>query len=252
MANLKRRLVQTYRFLRYPDRLQRLSNKLVHRRQEANRATMQSEIESYATRLKSRPYCLFIDPATMCNLRCPFCPTGNGTGTIEKELMTPERFRRIMSHIHLDEIETVSLYNWGEPLLNKDLVEFIRFFHEAGKITSISTNFSIKDHSPEYLEGLAASGLDELLVSVDGANQESYGRYRINGRFDRVIGNMKRLGEAKARIGASSPRIVYKLLLNRFNEHELEEARALAAECADEFRLHEHFWVPDDLRKSVV
>lgn len=250
MANFTRRLVQTYRFLRYPDRRRRLAKKLVRRRQSANRVTMNRELKGFVTNVKSRPPCLFIDPATMCNLQCPFCPTGNGLGNIKKELLTPKRFHKIMSHIHLDEIETVSLYNWGEPLINKDLNEFIRFFHDRGKFTSISTNFSLRDHSPEFLEDLASSGLDELLVSVDGATQESYERYRLKGDFGRVIGNMRRLMDAKKRIGSSSPRVVYKMLVNRYNEHEVADARALAEECADEFRLDEHFWVPEDLKEE--
>lgn len=243
---------RAYRILFRPKRIERIQTYLDWRKQVANPPMLNDEIEAEATVLKSHPIVLFLDPATMCNLKCPFCPTGNGASEIDKEILTQENFYKIVSNLRVSLLQRIHLYNWGEPLLNKHLAEFIGYFHERGKVTTISTNFSVKDYDDKYLEELVCSGLTEMDVSIDGASQETYGRYRIRGDLERIIRNMKKLNEVKKALGSESPHVRYKMLLNKINQHEVEDARRIAEECGAEFSLPLHFWCPDELRDEWV
>ncbi len=209
-----------------------------------------AELRRQAVRLASHPSILYLEPGTICNLRCPFCPTGNGELRLAKELLSLENFGRIMSHIRVEYLTRAHLYNWGEPLLNPHLNEFIRFFSARNIHTTVSTNFSVKDYDEAFLAELAQSGLEELLVSVDGATQATYERYRVRGDLGRVIRNMKLLAEVKAREGVSRPRVQLRMLLNRHNEPEIEAAARLAESVGATFVLNENFFVPSDRREE--
>lgn len=218
----------------------------------ANQSLLQRELREEATVLASHPTTLSLDPASLCNLRCPFCPTGAGFGEFPRTLLSEQSFARIMRNLRVDLIQRVELYNWGEPLLNPQLPEFIRFFAERHAETEVSTNFSQRDYDETFLASLVESGLSSLIVSVDGATQSTYERYRVRGDLGRVLGNMTRLAAVRKTLGKATPLIHFKMLLNRHNEHEVEEARRLADACGAVFLLNEKFWCPDDQREAWV
>lgn len=213
-----------------------------------NRWLAYREMRARTIRLRSRPFILVIEPGTMCNLKCPFCPTGNGTLTLKRELMSPETFRAIVGHVPVDLLYKVDLFNWGEPFLNLHVFEFIEYFSSRGIETVIHANFSAKDYDAAWFEALARSGLSKLVVSIDGATQETYEKYRRKGRLDRVLQNMRGVDEAKRRLGLATPRLVYKMLLNSFNEGEATLAAEHAARAGAELELNENFEVPKELR----
>jgi len=198
--------------------------------------------------VKSHPSILIIDPATMCNLKCPFCSTGNGTLQLKKEILQPEVFHRIVSHLRVDLLAKVHLFNFGEPLLNKHLADYIKFFSERSVKTSISTNLSVRAYKDEDIERLVKSGLSEILVSVDGGTQKNYEKYRVGGDLKRVLENLQKLNEKRKQLKSATPRIIYQVLLNKFNQDELELSRQHAASVdADEFRINENFYIPPEL-----
>jgi radical SAM protein with 4Fe4S-binding SPASM domain len=252
-------LRRAYRLAVLPGRKQRIQKWLEFRRVQAergrmtvNREVLDKEIGREAIELRSHPVTLYIDPATACNLRCPFCPTGGGYTQIKAEVLKPNEFEVMVSNIEISLLERVCLYNWGEPLLNKYLPEYIRYFTDRRKPTTISTNLSVKDYDDEYLETLVGSGLTEILVSIDGGSQESYEKYRIRGDFHRVVRNMAAIDRVKQRLGSQTPFVRYKMLLNKHNQHEVEEARRIAEECGAIFSLEKNFWCPDDLRDEWI
>lgn len=174
------------------------------------------------------PYWLTVDPTNLCNLRCVFCPTGQQRGSRPSVVLSLPRFKRILRTlgpylIHVD------FCNWGEPLLNKDLFEMIRLAKQYGPTTKVDSNLNVP-LSEADAEALVRSGLDSLNMSVDGATQETYQKYRRNGNIDTVFKNMKLLVAAKKRLGSPTPRLHWQFLVFRHNEHEIELAKALARE----------------------
>jgi radical SAM protein with 4Fe4S-binding SPASM domain len=220
------------------------------RRSEANALELRQELAAHALELRSHPTSMILEPATACNLRCPFCPTGGGYPGLTKEILQPETFQKIVSNVRVDLLETVVLYNWGEPFVNKHILDYIRYFSSRHVRTLISSNLSAADYSREWLRSLVESGLSQLTVSIDGATQETYEKYRVRGDLARVLGNMKRLDEVKRELGVEYPFVIFRMLLTRHNQDEVEQARALAAEVGATFELSHHFWSPEEHRED--
>ncbi len=245
-------LGRAYRFIRHGNRRARINRLLDQRRKQRNEVLNEAELRRQSTRLKSNPPSLYLDPSTICNLKCPFCATGGGFSELKKELLQPGTFAQVVSNIRAELLTLVNLYNWGEPLMNPHLSQYIGFFHKKHAYTRLDTSFSAKDYDAGFFDKLIASGLDELTVSVDGATQETYEKYRINGDFNRVISNMRLLNETKKAVGSPTPVVIYKMLLSKHNEREVDDARRLAFDVGAEFVALEHFWVPTELRDEWI
>lgn len=118
----------------------------------------------------------------------------------------------------------VSLSRYGEPMLNKDLISMIEFAHSKNIGVDFPTNFSLK-FSDEYLERLVKSGLDKIIISLDGANRETYEQYRVGGNFDIVKSNVQRLSAIKEKLHKKIPTIEWKFIVFEHNKHEIEYAK---------------------------
>ncbi len=180
------------------------------------------------SRLRARPLKLTFDPTNVCQLKCPLCPTGlriqdRGPGRARMHI-----FEHLMDEVG-DYVFFLDFYNWGEPLLNKNLEQMLRLAADRKIVTSMSTNLSLP-LSDERIYSLVTSGLSEIIVSIDGTSQESYGTYRREGKFELAFENMRRILEMKKRHGLTRPVVVWRFYVFRFNEHEIGRARELAAE----------------------
>lgn len=188
-----------------------------------------------STRVHGRPYALTLDPSSYCNLRCPFCPTGQRNHLRSPAHLPLDRFKRLMDELG-PYLFWVELYNWGEPFLNRDLCSMLEYMTRYRIVSVVSTNLDFP-LSEGLIERLVASGLSTLIVSADGVSQEAYERYRVGGHLERVLGNMKMIAAAKQRVGSAVPRIVWRFLVFRHNEHEIEQARSMAEEMGVELEL---------------
>ena len=103
------------------------------------------------TRLPYGPTKITVESGNVCNLRCPLCPTGQGDSTATKGLLPYETFEKILDQLGKDLI-TIRLYNWGEPLLNKHLVEMCHLAYR--RRVSIKISSHLNDLTPELAEGL--------------------------------------------------------------------------------------------------
>lgn len=180
------------------------------------------------SRLRARPLKLTFDPTNLCQLECPLCPTGlriqtRGGGRADLQL-----FERLMDEVG-DYLFFIDFYNWGEPLLNKNLEAMLRLAAHKKIVTFISSNLSLP-LSDERLHSLLTSGLSELIVSIDGASQQTYSTYRREGNFDLALENLRRIMAMKKQYGLTRPVVAWRFYVFRFNEHEIEAARRLAAE----------------------
>jgi MoaA/NifB/PqqE/SkfB family radical SAM enzyme len=177
--------------------------------------------------LHGYPYIITIDPTNYCNLRCPLCPTGNGTLGRSQGMLSLADFQHLVDQASPRAFE-ISLMNWGEPLLNPDLFEMIRFCHSKHLSISISTNLARL--KPQDVDQLLASGLDYMTVSIDGTTQEVYSVYRVGGKLDSVLSNLRVLIARRAELGLKSPWIRWQFIIMKHNEHQMEDAKRLAAE----------------------
>ena len=170
-----------------------------------------------------------IDISTYCQLACPFCRTGSslrekydnlyGYDKIPRGFMTRETFSCILEKI--PQLSFIRLYNWGEPLLNKDIVWFISEATSRGKKVEIGSNLQIM--TSELAEGLIKSGLHTIVVSCDGTTQEIYETYRKGGDLNKVLEYARMLSETKKRLNKNNPIIDFQLVVTKFNHHEMGE-----------------------------
>lgn len=174
------------------------------------------------------PVSAHIDPVgNLCQLRCPLCPVGAGIITADRCLMPLDTFTAILDKMPF--LRSVELYRSGEPFLNPELPAMIRYASDRGITVATSSHFSF-GKPDEFFAALVASGLDTLVVSLDGASPESYARYRIGGDFALVLANIGKLAAAREKAGSKTPRIIWQFLVNRYNEHEIAIARRMAAD----------------------
>jgi len=252
-------LGRAYRILFRPNRLRRTMAFMRCRAARRQLALIGAEMAQAQDILRSRPVYLVLDPGAICNLRCPHCPTGSRRATLGRQLLEPEVFARIVRHLPIDSLVEVCLFNWGEPLLNPNLADYVAWFAQKGIRVTIHANCSARDYDDAYMELLVRSGVTNFVASVDGASQTAYEKYRVGGDLARVIANLRRLEQARRRLHSETPTIVYKMLLNRYNENEKEDAQRIAASLGVEFQADERLgmgaedrdeWMAESVRKK--
>lgn len=171
------------------------------------------------------PPILMIEPTNICNLKCPLCPSGTGELKRERGFMSLDVFKKVVDEVK-DYTTQLVLWNQGESFLNKDFLKMVRYASDNRLYTLASTNLNVMADADE----LVHSGLDSLIVSLDGTTQETYNKYRVNGNLDVVLENVKKIVAAKKRANSSSPYIRWQFLVMKHNEHELEEIKRMAHE----------------------
>jgi MoaA/NifB/PqqE/SkfB family radical SAM enzyme len=175
------------------------------------------------------PYVYTVDTGNVCNLRCPLCPTGAGTLARPQRLMTYATFQSVLDQISPYAVEVI-LHNWGEPFLNPDILRIIRAASAAGVGTTLSSNLNLVHRGDEFLAEVVASGLDHLTVSLDGTTDDVYRVYRKGGHLEHVLRNLETLLRLRRDRGTKTPVIEWQFLVMKHNEHQVEDARRLAAE----------------------
>jgi MoaA/NifB/PqqE/SkfB family radical SAM enzyme len=184
-------------------------------------------------RLRGYPLTLTLEATNVCNLGCPACFTGAGEVGRKQAAMPMPLFQKIMDELG-DYALNLEFYNWGEPLLSKHLPAMIRIASQKGISTIVSTNFSIPFDRAKA-EALVSSGLALLACSIDGATQAGYEQYRVGGKLELVLRNVRLITAAKQALGSDTPRLIWSYRIFEHNLHEIEPARALARELGMEF-----------------
>lgn len=163
------------------------------------------------------PLSASIEPANYCNLHCPQCPTGVGVISKKASLLSLENFKKSIDALS-PELIYLNLYFQGEPTLNKELPEMVRYATEKGVMTSISTNGHFL--STNVCKSLKEARLGKLIVSLDGADEESYVKYRRGGDFNKVIDGI-------ANAVKSGLKVELQCLLLSSTENQRDEIKAL-------------------------
>ena len=168
------------------------------------------------------PMFVSVEPAAICQLRCPECPVGMKAESGKRKVESGKRFmsREVWEKV----LQECARYAWvmqfyfqGEPLLNKDLPQMISEAHQAGLYTIVSTNAQAL--TADLAQALMEAGLSRIIVSMDGLSEESYAAYRVGGNVEQCKAALHYLREAKERLHARTV-IELQVLRLRTNEHE--------------------------------
>jgi len=176
-------------------------------------------------RVLGKPFTAMIEPNNFCNLKCPLCPTGAGLINRKPENISFEDFKKIIDNLG-PSVFHLRLWNWGEPLLNKKLGKMIKYAKSKKMFVNTSTNsYFLND---KIINELIDSGLDQLIVSLDGASEKTYNKYRKKGSFKAVVENLKKASELKKQKNTRFPEIKLQFIVMKHNEHEIQNVIELA------------------------
>lgn len=168
-----------------------------------------------------------IEPTTSCNLRCPECPSGLRQFTRPTGMLEPVFFKSTIDSVY-KELIYLTFYFQGEPYLNPNFLDMVKYASDKGIYTSTSTNAHYL--TSEQAKKTVESKLDRLIISIDGTTQETYEQYRIGGSLQKVIDGTKNIVAAKKELKSKTPHIVFQFLVVKPNEHQLNDVEELANE----------------------
>ncbi len=172
------------------------------------------------------PYSFSVEPNTSCNLRCPECPSGLRSFTRPTGILDVALFKKVIDDVKSHMIY-LTLYFQGEPFLHPNFFELVKIASEHMFVaTSTNAHYLSYENSVKTIE----SGLDKIIISIDGTTPKTYQSYRIGGKLSKVLEGTKNIVQAKKDLKVSHPKVVFQYLVVKPNEHQLEEARALAKE----------------------
>lgn len=173
------------------------------------------------------PLSISFEPTTSCNLRCPECPSGLRSFSRPTGMLEPDFFKS-----RIDELEKELLYLvfyfQGEPYLHKKFLDLVAYAAGKNIYTATSTNAHYLDD--ENARKTVESGLDRLIISIDGTSQETYESYRVGGTLNKVIEGTKNIVKWKRELKSKTPHVIFQFLVVRPNEHQVEEVKKLALE----------------------
>ena len=173
------------------------------------------------------PISIAIEPTTSCNLRCPECPSGLRSFTRDTGMLDENFFRKTIDELH-KEIFYLTFYFQGEPYLNPKFLEMVKYASQKNIYTATSTNAHYLDDA--NAKATVESGLDRLIISIDGTTQETYESYRIGGDLQKVIEGTKNILKWKKKLNSKTPHVIFQFLVVRHNEHQIEEVKKLGNE----------------------
>ncbi len=177
------------------------------------------------SRLYNLPAKLSIETGNICNLRCPLCPTGQHDPSARKGLLPFQTFKKAIDELG-EGLLLLRLYDWGEPLLNPELVNMMRYASAMAIPVKISTNLSLELDKAQ-ITSLLTCGLRKMYISCNAASAETYLVYHVGGDFHLVIENIKRLAEKKRELAADTE-LVWLFHVFSHNEHEIDKAKEMA------------------------
>ncbi len=185
--------------------------------------------------LWGKPFSVSIEPTTSCNLRCPECPSGLRQFSRNTGMLTMDLYQKIVNEIG-NKLMYMILYFQGEPYLNPSFFDIVKDAKSRRIYTATSTNahFLNDENSRKTVE----SGLDRIIVSLDGIGQETYAAYRVGGRYQRVLDGVENLVKWKRKLKSKTPHIILQFIVFRTNEHQIDEVKALSNKLGvDELQL---------------
>ena len=177
--------------------------------------------------MRGLPVALAFEPTTSCNLRCPECPSGLRSFTRPTGMLQQTLYEQVIDEL-AETLWYLTFYFQGEPYLHPQFLDMVSYATERGIYTATSTNAHYL--TPAKARETVASGLDRLIISIDGTSQETYEQYRVGGSLEKVLTGTRNLLEAKKELGSKTPYVVFQFLVVQPNEHQLDEAKALAKE----------------------
>ncbi len=173
------------------------------------------------------PISVSFEPTTSCNLRCPECPSGLRAFTRPTGMLQKDFFRDTIDQLH-KELFYLVFYFQGEPYLNPGFLDMVKYASSKKIYTATSTNAHYLNEA--NAKRTVESGLDRLIISIDGTTQQVYEQYRVGGNLNKVLEGAKNIVKWKTALKSRTPFIIFQFLVVKPNEHQIEAVKKLGKE----------------------
>jgi len=184
----------------------------------------------------SRPEIAYVDTIDACHLKCGSCIKGVRAIPNTSRKMPLDMFTRIVEKLDAAGYSRISLYNWTEPFLNRNIEDYISVVKSFGQYCELSTTLSLRHI--DNLEAALVAGLDRMVVTMSGFEQSIYEINHIGGTIDYILPNLRRVRSIMDQHGLS-PQVVVRMIRFGYNVGEEPKLRALAAELRFDFEIIE-------------
>ena len=151
------------------------------------------------------PEIVQIESTNICNAKCVFCPRDEMHRT--QGVMSMELFRKIVDECAELGITHVRVHNYGEPFMDRNLVEKIRYAKQKGiKEVGMISNGSLITET--VARGMIEAGLDAINISVDASGRDVFESTRLGLNYDKVIANIERIVRIRRELGRTRPKLI--------------------------------------------
>ena len=174
------------------------------------------------------PLIAHIEPTSLCNLNCPLCPAGAGLLSRYRTNLDFQKFKIILDKLP-SSVRMLLLWNQGEPFLVKDLKKMIQYAKSRNIYVVTSTNGHFFRTEKSAID-LVNTYLDELIISLDGADQQTYEKYRVGGDLKIVFDGIERISTTKKILKRQNPLIHIQFIMMRHNLHQMEKITQIGRE----------------------
>jgi len=212
-----------YSSLFYVVFLKKIGIKLLNSPRFVNNSLYQYLQEIYINKVikkyYSSPNLVVIENTSFCNSSCSMCPHSvmrRKQGTMKTDL-----FRKIIDQCNKFGVKQVGLHNFGEPLMDKDFIEKVRYATQKKNFcVGTSTNAALM--GSEIAKEIILSGLDTINFSIDAFTKSSYEKIRVGLPFEEVIKNVENFIDIRKQLSRKKPEIIVDFIETELNKGEKE------------------------------
>ena len=175
-------------------------------------------------------YTIRLDICTICNLNCPTCTMRIlNYGKLGAGYIKFETYKKFIDD-HKGRIKRIEISSAGEPFLNPDLVDILRYSKENNIEITCRNASNFNSLNDEKIKALVDYGVTEVAFACDGVRQENYEKYRRNGNVEKVFDAVRKIQAYKKQVGSEYPKLTWQYVIMESTEDDIELANELAKE----------------------
>ncbi len=155
------------------------------------------------------PPCLQIEPTSICNFRCVMCYQSDKSFSNKSHgfmnNMSLDLYKEIIDQVE-GNVEAITLASRGEPTLNRDFSNMLKY--SDGKFLAFKINTNASMLNERLIHSILSTDIQSIVFSVDAADKETYEKIRVNGKFEKIMKNLNLFSEIREKHYKKSKHIV--------------------------------------------
>ncbi|KPA09702.1 radical SAM protein [Candidatus Magnetomorum sp. HK-1] len=169
-----------------------------------------------------------LELSSNCQLKCPICLTTLGITKrlVDNPYVSFTNFKKLIDNS--PQIKNIETSHQGEIFLNPDLFKIIQYSYENSITLTADSGVNLNSVSKDILEALVKYKFRSFFVSIDGATQEVYSKYRIGGNISQVFENINIINYYKKKYKSRLPLLIWQFIEFNHNKHEVKIAKNIA------------------------